>query len=435
MKLTRLVIHKYRNVVPGTTLEFSRGQNVLLGKNATGKTTLLNLLAAVASADFSGLEGEEFSLEYEVEAPECRLQASVRNERIDPWKSVPLSLKEGALGMLGPAAGGHRWTSTLRFAFPSHPEVIQVEISPSGIIVTLETPAGNRSIKVEDRSSVSHNVLLSSFLMAMQLREGKDDSTLQELLIRMLWVYESAQIRFDESLGFFERICSEDVVLRQRGPQVDYLHGSPGASYKMVVRIAEAASTPDSSDRTTLSFPSEQVPFLKAAVEQMGFEAGTLKVERIEKGLEADGEEKLRFGNFSFDFTREDGSAIHHSLLSFGQKRLLAFYYYLDACPHVAIVDELVNGLHHRWIAACMDALGDRQAFLTSQNPLLLDHLSFESAEHVRSSFILCSMQKRDKHEQLVWANMPEEEAERFFTAYQAGIQHVSEILRTKGLW
>jgi hypothetical protein len=35
----------------------------------------------------------------------------------------------------------------------------------------------------------------------------------------------------------------------------------------------------------------------------------------------------------------------------------------------------------------------------------------------------------------MVWWNMPEYDAKRFFEAYQVGIQHVSEILRTKGLW
>jgi hypothetical protein len=30
---------------------------------------------------------------------------------------------------------------------------------------------------------------------------------------------------------------------------------------------------------------------------------------------------------------------------------------------------------------------------------------------------------------------MSEYDSERFFDAYQVGLQHVSEILRTKGLW
>jgi hypothetical protein len=91
--------------------------------------------------------------------------------------------------------------------------------------------------------------------------------------------------------------------------------------------------------------------------------------------------------------------------------------------------------MHHEWIDACLEELGDRQAFLTSQNPLLLDYLSFESAEEVRSSFVLCRTELQGDHEQMVWENMTAEDSEGFFNAYQVAIQHVSELLRTRGLW
>jgi recombinational DNA repair ATPase RecF len=44
VKLKRLKIGKYRNVKPGTELRFRDSLNVLLGRNGTGKTTLLNLM-------------------------------------------------------------------------------------------------------------------------------------------------------------------------------------------------------------------------------------------------------------------------------------------------------------------------------------------------------------------------------------------------------
>ena len=99
------------------------------------------------------------------------------------------------------------------------------------------------------------------------------------------------------------------------------------------------------------------------------------------------------------------------------------------------IADELVNGLHHEWISACLDEIGERQAFLTSQNPLLLDFLRFDSVEQVRRTFILCERASNDVGTQLIWRNLTEDEAESFFLAYQTGIQRVSDILLTKGLW
>ena len=99
------------------------------------------------------------------------------------------------------------------------------------------------------------------------------------------------------------------------------------------------------------------------------------------------------------------------------------------------IADELVNGLHHRWIDAAMTAMKGRQAFLTSQNPLLFDYVEFDSIERVRSSFVTCQLKLVEGREQMVWRNMTEQEARVFFEAYEVGIEHVGDILITRGLW
>jgi energy-coupling factor transporter ATP-binding protein EcfA2 len=134
-------------------------------------------------------------------------------------------------------------------------------------------------------------------------------------------------------------------------------------------------------------------------------------------------------------FEDYDGSVIRHEDLSYGQKRLLAFYYYLAASPMTVIADELVDGLHHLWIDEAITAIGDRQAFLASQNPLLLDHLEFDSAEQVASTFITCRAERVGDDKRMSWSNMSTYDAERFFRAYEVDVQHVSEILLSKGLW
>ena len=45
LKLRWMKIERFRNVAPGLTLSFHDGLNVILGQNATGKTTLLELIA------------------------------------------------------------------------------------------------------------------------------------------------------------------------------------------------------------------------------------------------------------------------------------------------------------------------------------------------------------------------------------------------------
>ncbi|MFZ6177987.1 AAA family ATPase [Nannocystis pusilla] len=64
VKLKRLKILKYRNVKPGTELHFDDGVNLILGQNASGKTTLLALLSVVTRSSFEGIKDEDFELEY-----------------------------------------------------------------------------------------------------------------------------------------------------------------------------------------------------------------------------------------------------------------------------------------------------------------------------------------------------------------------------------
>jgi hypothetical protein len=63
--LKRLKLHKFRYIKPGTELLFTERFNVLLGRNGTGKTTLLDLISTVLRSDFSSLRDEEFDIEYE----------------------------------------------------------------------------------------------------------------------------------------------------------------------------------------------------------------------------------------------------------------------------------------------------------------------------------------------------------------------------------
>src|SRR5262245_53056348 len=72
LRLTRLRIDRFRNIQPGTELRFGPTFNVLLGKNATGKSTLLDLVAAVINDDLSAYAKEDagFDLTWWIEKGE-----------------------------------------------------------------------------------------------------------------------------------------------------------------------------------------------------------------------------------------------------------------------------------------------------------------------------------------------------------------------------
>src|SRR5690606_12677028 len=83
-KLKRLRIEQYRNVKPGTELRFDDGLNLILGQNASGKTTLLALLSAVCRSAFDGIADEDFVLEYELRSERFTVTARVAHRRAEP---------------------------------------------------------------------------------------------------------------------------------------------------------------------------------------------------------------------------------------------------------------------------------------------------------------------------------------------------------------
>lgn len=148
----------------------------------------------------------------------------------------------------------------------------------------------------------------------------------------------------------------------------------------------------------------------------------------------SDDSNTYQFGHAEFLFTAQTGGTFNHHALSYGQKRLLAFLYYLDVNERYVIADELVNGMHHDWIKACFELMGNRQAFLTSQNPILLDYLPLESVEQAQRGFIQCKMNTTQYRNELVWSNLDAEDAKELLADYEVGIQHVGELLRVRGL-
>jgi energy-coupling factor transporter ATP-binding protein EcfA2 len=408
-KLERLVINRYRNVRPGTELAFNNGLNLILGQNAAGKTTLLALLSSVCRSAFDAIADEEFELEYQIGDDRFAVTARVGHRRV-------IGTDDDAVFGEGP-----RWDDSYE---------IEVEDRSAATLVSRMRSDDLRGVDlIMDWSFIA--AALTRHQELVQLRQG------------LLWDFGSAY-RFDESLDCFSSIIG--LLNPLAGPATapvaraewsrDF-RGTVNSGAFMPHALSLALQT---SFKATKS--AERSFDLGDAERSLGQKlAGFLDVDDVslvsnvvEQQIAKD-ERRFVVEGFSFEVTRPDGTIIHHDRLSYGQKRLLAFLYYLECNPAVVIADELVNGLHHRWIDACMRALGDRQAFLTSQNPLLFDYVSFDSVERVCSSFITCKLELVDGREQLVWQNMTHDEAQIFFDAYEVGIEHVGDILITRGLW
>jgi energy-coupling factor transporter ATP-binding protein EcfA2 len=411
VKLKRLKINQYRNVRPGTELHFDDGVNLVLGQNAAGKTTLLSLLSAVSRSAFEDLSHEEFELEYELTSGNFTIVAKVSHRRrLDP-------------AAVDPEGNAHLWSGDYT-----------IHITDS--ITHEETTIVSDSAKAGQLLGRVPLVMDWSFIAATLANRGEPYSSLRSELFAA-----ASAFRFDESLECFAAMTGRSSLLKSAAtppPAHTSWHSSRGTS------STGGAYVPGDLSRALLrSFNvTGKDPALDGAEQplasQMAAAIGAIAVSILpNQGARSRSplESYFRVEGFTFEVTRIEGQIVPHDKLSYGQKRLLAFFYYLAMNSMIVIADELVNGLHHRWIDACMKAIGERQAFLTSQNPLLFEYVEFDSIEQVQARFITCKSELVDDAEQLVWQNMPREDAARFYEAYTDEIEQVGEILITRGLW
>ncbi|WP_309892544.1 AAA family ATPase [Archangium sp.] len=435
VKLRWLQVNKFRSVKPGTLLTFNDGHNVLLGQNGTGKTTLLNLVAATIKSNFADFKNEVFDVSYALDSEMAMATVSVRNEhQALPLPTALESLSPGVLGYGAlPSEGGLRSPVLSVTASVSNKQTgLRLEIEINGERGTIRRTDGTTPGPSFGLSRTTAKNLPPWMLLLSGLGEwGNKNPPLLENATALFDLFlEVTTARFDESLEYFNNLGELQLRVTRHPNEDITLFGSldpRGTTYEQLGSLGHKTW---GADRYVLS--ATDLPFLKQTIQLLDFESAEAIIELKESGQE-DGADFMQLGNLRFYFSHRGGWKISEKALSYGQKRMLAFMYYLTTVKSTIIADELVNGLHHRWIRACFETLGQRQVFLTSQNPLLLDYLNFQSPEDVRSTFVLCTWEKSP--EQMVWENMTQEAAEDFFASYKVGFQQVGELLQSKGLW
>jgi energy-coupling factor transporter ATP-binding protein EcfA2 len=415
-RLRRLTIQRFRNVRP-TTLIFDDEWNVLLGKNGTGKTTLLELIAATLRGDLKALIALD---------PEVELQAELSfGPATLTWQVERGKTSDVPLAATAPQ--GLRLNRTER---PDRASTVRVygdglfSYEMKGTQEGFDGHGGATFVTKADSEA--------SFAFALVL--GHRDASTEPVwenkpLQRAIAAASRAAdvIRFDELLTVFRNIGPEGKLSIVR---VFGIVRGPFCSEELAKAVDdESERASEQTEGGQISLGHEKLGFLKRFVELCGFEAGWLQLADLGR-RRVGGMLVPEFGRPSFLFRRRNQEELREEHLSFGQKRLLSFLYYTTLADPI-VADELVDGLHYDWIEACVNEVRGRQKFFASQNPLLVDHMGFKKAASVRSRFLRCTVEG----DELIWSNLSEAEADDFFVAYRTGISAVSDVLRRKGLW
>jgi ABC-type branched-subunit amino acid transport system ATPase component len=432
-RLVAMELKKVRNVREDTRLTFPTAGAVLLGKNGSGKTTLLDYIVGLCTINPAAFESEDG---FHVSGTFSLKNSAVALLELEGTSSKqPVELQASSL------PGIQRLISTnetiridLILRLEGHPEY-RIAIRDGRAELSVDgTPLGAPlSVPVPPHVQLIHAVV-HLLERTGQIKQGKAEPVLSAM--SEVLAPHGVLCRFDEGLDYFRLLTEQrsaylntDIEIKEDFKSITSagIGRIPQDLFDAMLPFNELAPEADH-----LAAKHTEVEFLRTFARLCGFTAVTaiapIESRRAEKNTDRLSINSLRF------LCDLDKDRISHSKLSFGQKRLLSYLYYLACNNQIAVADELVNGMHHEWIDYCLnDACGDRQMFYTSQNPLLLDSLTFESERAVSERLIACRWNQEDKC--FVWENLPAQTAADFFRLYKAGVQHVSDILRTRGWW
>ncbi len=399
LRLSSLTIHKFRNVAPNTTLRFAGGMNLVLGQNGTGKTTLLELIVCAVNLNFDRYDTEELEIGFEFE--DANLQASAKfrfSHALAKPQYAELALDRETL------------VRTIESTWTWDAGSFQLISNNNKLLFIPQVPT-----ETEPQSFRDGLFVLAYSPQLRSIRSLVWTFALRSMLVDF--------VRFDESLSYIANLMATETlslplasVSAEANVENSSLHAALSKSFVGEQRALSASSG---------------VPFLASATRL--FRASALRAELGFHQALATAKNGTVFFYKGLNFILTRGrSTLTFENFSYGQKRLLGALHYFSENNDIIVADELTNGLHHEWIDFLIKELGERQSFLTSQNPVLLDFLTFDSAADVSQRLIRCTM---NDDGELHWCNIPTAEAEDFFITYSANMQQVGEIMRIQGLW
>lgn len=434
MRLTRLKIIRHRWCAP-TELILGAKRQLVLGKNGTGKTKLLELIAKICRARPKELMEDPLEVEADFVGSDSRIRVTIKSTRehvgvepnlggrLERVSQVSKLDVRAVIDLLGETPETFEMAGNESF-FRMITPVLKLG-SGKSLLDVVPTTEEHRFYWGSGEAGLFDRLVEVMYSTVLSRSKGTHVDSADLWLSG--WFY-----RYDEQLGAFNALTSG--TLKQRAFEDSY----EGSEYTGIVGF-----TDDSEDLYDLVGETPKASkafgtlpdYLSRTGKMLGYPKGGLDM-RVAEVIDEYPVYEITFDSPRFYFFTGVGQTkFYEQDLSFGEKRVLSFMAYLNANPHVIIADELMNGLHHSLGVALLNEIGDRQAFLATHEPVLMDEVDFESADELRRSLLLCRRNPDPKGPPFVWTQLSPEEAADVFPYYPKSLMHGSQILKHWELW
>ena len=448
----RVTIHNWRAVEPGTTVQFSAGINLLIGAVATGKSALLELLTMILRSDFSPVEDEPYDVEYQLEYVDLdsachmtvrRMVGPCAGDRVraddpaDPANKP--DNKPDNKPANKPASDGSRLQLDIQLLVDDRRYHCtfadgQIRMEHAGQILASHTlqmedalePLSWALIAIAGRGEVE---LKASIGMVGDLLRGHYRAVLLDPGLDVFRAITGTPSAFCDAASVQLRHPLPLATIARLGSSVPGF-ASVQLAYQAQVRLKAQP------EATTLVVRHDELPMFERLIRILDVEHMQLELTRVSSEPLAEAT-LYRYGYFRFVFKFKNRDAeIDHHQLSYGQKRLLALMYCLDADADHLIADGLPGGLPLDWLAEILgNLLGDPsascQVFASYDDPRLLRYLPENHPAHPLTGprplqAIACARTEGGK---LTWKTIAGAAAERLSEAHQSGPDALAALL------
>lgn len=428
--LEKLEIKKYYLVSEPTTLYFNKDTNYLLGRNGTGKTTILEIIAAFFNLDFDSISSKKYetSLSAKFRGTEDKnLEISIFYDDKPPEiAEYPVEL---LLVGMEPISGLNKTTV--------------IKITKDQIDVTINISESGTFLIINGKES-SFKYKPSVFRALLEIRRytSKNKKNMDNIFLSSILQDISNNLslsRYPEGLEyeefFFNKrhlilsvdndiiIISNDAIINDKTFSIQKIKD------EISTLVEDFRNTDEYKENIILSRDDSLVletisKFISVNNIRLNYHVDDISLE--------DEFFNIDLGSVKVSIVLENGSVISYDKLSYGEKRMFHIINYLHESS-VFLLDEPMNGFHHDFIAKTLETSNSmgKQSFIANQNPILFDYIEVENSEDFSTKMVFCKLTDG----KITWTNPIPEESEKFMDDLNNQFLPVNMILKKLELW